>query len=405
MIAPVKSRRVKTESAAGPRVPVVLVTPVGDLGGAEQVLLTVAKGLRPRGYEPVIACMRPGRLLEVARSHGVAARSFAPHRMRDVVRVVRGVRWLGMVCRQHGAELIHASHTSFLYAGPASRMTGVPAIWHLHDYPHRVDAIERLMRTTRPAGAIFTTPTVRSGYGALASGRHALIPPVTFDREAADRLAAEAGELEVDLGTGPVLLTVARLQPHKGLEDLVEAAPRVLAGRPDATFVIVGAAGDEEQRAYAGRLRDRARALGVERAFRWLGFVDDATLHGLYRRATVLVHPARSEGFGLTLIEAMSHGLAVVATAADGPRSIVRDGVDGLLTPVSDPGALAEATERVLGDDGLRQDMAAAGRAAAVHRTAEVMVDQTAAFYDEVLGRGMVRRGGPTATANAGGGG
>jgi glycosyltransferase involved in cell wall biosynthesis len=93
------------------------------------------------------------------------------------------------------------------------------------------------------------------------------------------------------------------------------------------------------------------------------------------RRADLLVHPARWEGFGLALLEAMLCSLPVVATRVSSIPEIVADGETGLLVPPDDPDALGDALGRLLADESLRRRLGEAGRARA---RAEFSVDRMA---------------------------
>jgi glycosyltransferase involved in cell wall biosynthesis len=131
----------------------------------------------------------------------------------------------------------------------------------------------------------------------------------------------------------PVVLCVCRLEPQKG----VDVAIRALADIPDAHLVVLG---EGPQRTELQQLAsDRVHLLGrVPDVAAWL------------RRADVLVHPARWEGFGLALLEAMLASVPVVATRVSSIPEIVADGETGLLVPPDDASALAAAVNRVLAD-------------------------------------------------------
>jgi glycosyltransferase involved in cell wall biosynthesis len=88
------------------------------------------------------------------------------------------------------------------------------------------------------------------------------------------------------------------------------------------------------------------------------GFVGEDEKVEWLRRATVVVQPSRKEGWGLTVLEANACGAPVVAADVPGLRDSVRDGETGLLVRSRDPGALALALARVLGDPGLRDRLA-----------------------------------------------
>ena len=116
------------------------------------------------------------------------------------------------------------------------------------------------------------------------------------------------------------------------------------------------------------------------------GITDDELAH-LYGEAQVAVVPSLYEGFSLPAIEAMSCGVAVVATTGGAlPEVVGTDGKTGLLVPPDDPGALAGAIARLLDDADLRARLGAAGRERVVSRfTWQVTAAGTAACYDAVI--------------------
>jgi glycosyltransferase involved in cell wall biosynthesis len=163
-----------------------------------------------------------------------------------------------------------------------------------------------------------------------------------------------------DLGLAPdarVLLAIARLAPQKGLDLAVRALVRVREAEPRAVLVVLGE-GPER-----GPLERLARELGVADALFLPGRVGDVA--ALLERAELLVHPARWEGFGLALLEAMLAARPVVAARASSAPELVADGETGLLVPPEDPDALAAAALRVLGDRALAERLGEAGLARA----------------------------------------
>ncbi len=167
------------------------------------------------------------------------------------------------------------------------------------------------------------------------------------DAPAAPRAALDTPE------DAPLLLAMSRLHPAKGLDVLL----RALARLPDAWLWIAGSGPLE------GELKTQAGTLGVGSRVRFLGWRPDAS--ALYRAADVTVFPSRYEPLGNTVIQAWAHGSPVVAAAAQGPRTLVADGEDGLLVAVEDDAALADAVRRVLASPALAQRLAQAGRARA----------------------------------------
>jgi glycosyltransferase involved in cell wall biosynthesis len=158
-----------------------------------------------------------------------------------------------------------------------------------------------------------------------------------------DELPAAWGENPPDpvSADAPVLLCVCRLEPQKGVDVAIRALPRIAEG----TLVVLG-----EGRGRA-RLEALARELGVAERVHLPGRVPDVA--AWLRRASLLVHPVRWEGFGLAVLEAMLAGLPVVATRVSALPELVADGETGVLVPPDDPGALAAAVERALAEPAL----------------------------------------------------
>jgi glycosyltransferase involved in cell wall biosynthesis len=167
----------------------------------------------------------------------------------------------------------------------------------------------------------------------------------------------------------PVLLCVCRLERQKG----VDVAIRALRDIPAAHLVVLG---EGPERAELERL---ARELDVPVYLP--GRVPDVSVW--LRRASVLVHPARWEGFGLALLEAMLASLPVVATRVSSIPEIVVDGKTGLLVPADDAAELARAVNRVLSDPA---DYGQRGRERAEREfNVAKMADRTLAVYESAL--------------------
>ena len=168
--------------------------------------------------------------------------------------------------------------------------------------------------------------------------------------------AAAAGSVAPG-GREPLALALGRLHPNKGFDLLLEA----LAETRNVTLWI---AGDGPLRSSLERLASR---LGIAGRVRFLGWREDVP--HLLAAADLLICPSLHEPLGNVVIEAWSAGLPVVATASDGPASLIRDGETGILVPLPQqrgggPAALALAIERLCGDAALRLRLAEAGRLA-----------------------------------------
>src|SRR5262249_1424050 len=223
---------------------------------------------------------------------------------------------------------------------------------------HHRDVLDRLVERIPTRYVIFATEKVKSGYPQLRRLPHSVVYPLCIEPK---RLQAIASSKDIrqryQLPQGPLLLNVARLQKHKGHRFLLEALPKIIAFHPNILCVIVGGASGQEQETYRYELMEQCKSLGISKHVKFLGYVNETDLVTLYREAAVLVHPSLSEGFGLTLLEAMALGTPVIAAETDGPKEIIQSGANGLLIPTGDSSALSCSVIRLLKDEQLCQSL------------------------------------------------
>lgn len=174
--------------------------------------------------------------------------------------------------------------------------------------------------------------------------------------------------------SGPLLLAAGRLHTNKAFDVLVDALARL-----DGVHLLLAGEGEE-----ADALTGRAKALGIADRVHMLGWRGDVAR--LMATADVLVCPSRVEPLGNVVIEAWARNIPVVAAASAGPAWLVRDGEDGVLVPVDDPDALANALQRVQEDRDFAARLAAAGRR---RFEAEFTEDAVVALYLDLFA-GMI---------------
>lgn len=178
---------------------------------------------------------------------------------------------------------------------------------------------------------------------------------------------------------GPTMVTVARHDPVKGVDVLLEAAARTSG---DVHFVVIGDGPESD------RLHALATRLGLDDRveFRVMAWNEPAS--DVMWAFDALVLPSRLEGFPVTIMEAMLAGLPVVATDVGSVREAIEEGVTGWIVPPEDPAALAAAIDAVAADLPAARRMGAAARAVALDRFS---VDRTVAgfvgLYEQALGR------------------
>jgi glycosyltransferase involved in cell wall biosynthesis len=164
------------------------------------------------------------------------------------------------------------------------------------------------------------------------------------------------------IGNDPLILTVARLVPHKGQDTVIKAVASLKAEFPALRYAIVGTGPDE------ARLRDLGGSLGLTGRIIFAGALSDDEVAEAYATSTVYAGLSRveegihAEGFGISFLEAAASGVPSVAGDSGGVRSAVRDGTSGIVVPPTDVGMVASAFRNLLTDENKRAEMGRRGR-------------------------------------------
>jgi glycosyltransferase involved in cell wall biosynthesis len=255
-------------------------------------------------------------------------------------------------------HLIHAD----IHAGIAARWAGVPVLVstkHNDDRFRRAWPIRRAERllSSWTDRTIAISDALRTFHVSMSGVDPSRVTTIHYGYAPGDDVSpSDPAGLRAELRLppeAPIILTVGRLVDQKGHDVLLRALPLLAPGTTAAHVVIVG---DGPRRPSLIRL---AGDLGVAGRVRFLGWRDDVSR--LMRAATVLAHPARWEGFGLVLLEAMAAHVPIVAAGVSAIPEIIESDVSGLLVPPDDPPALARALDAVLASEDLRHRLTAGG--------------------------------------------
>ncbi len=172
---------------------------------------------------------------------------------------------------------------------------------------------------------------------------------------------------------------------EKGVFELLEAARILKAKGVDATFLLAGDIYPENPSSLTVKDIETIQQQGD---ITFLGHVDD--MHTLLAKSDIVVLPSYREGTPRILIEAAAMEKPIVATNIAGCAGLVIDGVNGLLVPVKDSTALAEALNRLIADKILREQFGQAGRKIVLGEFDETIVlAKTRAVYQEIIGNGV----------------
>lgn len=357
-----------------------------SFGGTERALLHILAGLDRARWRPVlfhVAARGATQLSDEAAALGVAVRAFRP--ARTFAGGVASVPIIAHALSREDASVFHAHQTwslSCRYSIVAAALARVPAIVAsaqlFVEMPEimAINAQHALLTRCMDrhlAVSQHVASRLHDRFG-VSKERITVIPNAVVISELPRPNASLRAELAGGDGTRPIVLTVARLDPQKGIVYLLRAAAEI----PDVVFAI---AGDGPER---DSLHALARSLGLEDRVRFLGHRQDVP--ALLAACDVFVLPSLYEGLPLSVLESMAAGIPVIATDIGGTREAVRDGETGTLIPACDASALASAIRATLADLSKARQLAFNARAyVQTEHSASAMVRRVSRLYDEML--------------------
>ncbi len=344
-------------------------------GGISARAIATAPALRRSGIETVFVLPNEkGDVAEALRSldfevHQLTLRRPHPRRLVQtclwLLSLPISIFSLMRVIRSSQSEVVHVNGFLGLQAVTAACFARVPIVWHLAgtaSYPSwLVTVVRPFLR--KVAFIVPISERVRTyflGNHPVNDRETVIHEPVDADRFVQD---AESEEISVreefSIPADATLITcVGNLSPVKGHEYLVRAASGVCADRNDVHFVLVGQLLDT-QRAYVKRINEAIDDHGLRTRFSLLGKRNDVSR--ILSESDVFVLSSLSEGTPISVLEAMAHGLPVVATNVGGLPEQVEEGVTGLLVEARDAEQMRQALVTLVENRELRKTLGMRG--------------------------------------------
>ncbi|MBI3615065.1 MAG: glycosyltransferase family 4 protein [Candidatus Omnitrophica bacterium] len=364
---------------------ILLLTTHLEMGGIPIYVTSLTRGLKDRGHEPRVASgggWLVKRLTENQIPHlRIPCRTSSE--MDPKLWILALPKLLGWIRRER-PDLIHAhTRVTQVLAWALHGCTGIPYVTTYHGF-YRLGIGRRVFRCwgknlmaisehsrdellrQYPSAPPHRVVLVRNG---IEMDRF-LQPPPPSEIAAFRQANGLRGE--------PIIGSIARLSPVKGLEFLLKAVPTLLKSFPRLQVLLVGdgpSKADLVRLAYALKIADHVLITHSAEDTRIPLSVMDC-----------FVVPSLREGFGLALVEAMAAGKPVVATNNGGPSEIIENGKSGLLVPPAHPEELAQALLTLLKDSNWRREFAREGRERArTEFSMERVVREVEAVYTHAL--------------------
>lgn len=290
--------------------------------------------------------------------------------------------------RSWGAPIVHMFHTLGAVKNQVARGT------EEHETGQRVAVEGRILREADAIVAATPLDRAQMVWHYSADMAKIRVAPAGVDLRRFQPRNLSAARTALDLPPPPhrVILLVARIEPLKGIDTLIEASALLLQRHPEwrdaLTTLIVGGGGEGERASWnveQRRLDTIRRRLGVADVVHFAGAQPQDRLPLYYAAADVVTMPSHYESFGMAALEALACGTPVIATNAGGPAFIVEDGVSGLLTSPGNPTMLANHLERLLQNDAERAAMGAAARERALQFGWEHVACDILSIYRDLL--------------------
>jgi glycosyltransferase involved in cell wall biosynthesis len=357
---------------------ILQVIETGGPGGAETVFARLSSGLSDRGHH-VHCVTREGSWLptEIA-TRGLPWSAWQSGGAFDI-RLVRRLRDL---MRTERIDVVHAHlFDGAVYAALAARSMGIPTVVTLHG---QVDVKAEDWKSTMKARLLRVGASRIVAVSATLCedlGVRLKVPPQTFRIITNGVPVPALNEITKPRSDGRRIIAIGNIRAPKNYALLLESFSKVRLRVSDVRLDILG---EPDRGTLFTDLQDQVRRLGLDDAVTFHGFVANPQV--LLSNAHLLVQASSKEGFSLAIVEAMLSGVPVVSTRSGGPEEIITHESNGLLVPVNDSDALADAIVRVLGEDLLAQRLSENGlQHARTSYGLDGMVSSYERLYLEVL--------------------
>ena len=371
---------------------ILLLTTHLNIGGISTYTVSLAKAMKARGHEVFVAS-NGGMLVPELTQAGIS------HIKIDILtkselspKVFRAIFEISKMARKLNINIAHSQTRITQVIGFfVSKLADIHFVTTCHGFFNK--NIGRLILPAWGEKVIAISDAVKENlisYFSLDKDRVSLIyNGIEVQKFLRDFSEEEKNKLKDRFGIKrdySVIGMIARFTPDKGHDALLCGLNEILKQKPNVQLVLAGDGSERE---------------AIEKLVQDMGLSDNVvfvkpqlnTINVLAVMDVFMFTPARREGMGLVLLEALASGKPCVATDVGGISSVIENNVNGFLTAPSRPELLVEPVLRLLKDKELYRSMSKAGREIAIKKfSVNGMADRTESVYKEVLGNGCVKR-------------
>jgi glycosyltransferase involved in cell wall biosynthesis len=354
----------------------------GIFGGGQISLLELLANIDTTKFLPLVIVSEEGKLKKEVKKLGIECALLPMPRFKwlNPFPFFAGFWRIFNIVRKQKIKLIHSNTSrAALYAGPVAKILSIPLIWHVRVPPSDI-LLDRFL-VLFSSGIITVSQAVKRRFVWLKKDIVETIYNGVDARKFSPGLAQDDLRKKFHIESEDIVIgAVGRLSPEKGLEYLISAIREVVNVYPRTKVLLVGD-GDEKYRLF---LQEKMKDLELSSHIILAGFYEDVPQ--ILRCLDIFTLPSLFEGFNRSLLEAMACALPVVATAVGGNVEIIQDGVNGLLVPPSNPGALAFAITELLKDKEKARKMGLEGKLLVGENfSIDINVRKTEKLYLQIL--------------------
>jgi len=381
-------------------------------GGVERHVLNLSKELVRRGHEVEIFTCASTRQSDVLEPSAVVE-GLRVHRFESIMSLGEfGKVWPGFAREVLRGEfdVVHAHsfrHPHTDISMMVSKLGGSASVLTTHSPFHPGGVRGPFARALVPIYDNLFAPTTLAYFGTVisltrdeavllarmgVSSDQTVVIPHGVDSVHFSRADPSLFKSKFGLEGGEIALCLSRINRTKGLDVLLESFSSVAERAPNLTLVLAGGCTSQKEEEFLAELRRKAAALGVEGRVVFTGRLTDEEKASAYEACTVFVLPSIYEPYGIVLLEAAAHGKPLISTRTGGPKSIIVEGVNGLLVTPGSRQELAGALLRMAVDMDMVERMGEEGRLMAREYTWERVAEATERAYLRISVKAAAQR-------------